>query len=46
MPEELRVGWHGPRVAEGKRVRVRGWIDERNGPAMDLTHPEQVELLR
>jgi micrococcal nuclease len=31
---------------EGKRIRVRGWIDERNGPAMDLTHPEQIELLQ
>jgi len=31
---------------EGKRVRLRGWIYERNGPAMDLTHPEQVELVR
>jgi micrococcal nuclease len=29
-----------------RRVRLRGWIDERNGPAMDVTHPEQVELLR
>jgi len=31
---------------KGKRIRVRSWIDERNGPAMDLTHPEQIELLR
>ena len=30
---------------EGRRVRVRGWIYERNGPTMDLTHPEQVEML-
>jgi endonuclease YncB( thermonuclease family) len=35
-----------PESLKGKRVRLRGWIDERNGPAMDLTHPEQVELLR
>jgi micrococcal nuclease len=35
-----------PRSLKGKRVRLRGWIDERNGPAMDLTHPEQVEMLR
>jgi micrococcal nuclease len=31
---------------EGKKVRLRGWIYERNGPAMDLTHPEQVESLQ
>jgi len=35
-----------PKSLKGKRVRLRGWIDERNGPAMDLTHPEQIELLR
>jgi micrococcal nuclease len=31
---------------EGKKVRLRGWIYERNGPAMDLTHPEQIESLQ
>lgn len=30
---------------KGKRIRSRGWIYERNGPAIDLTHPEQVEIL-
>lgn len=29
----------------GKRVRVRGWIYEKNGAMVDLTHPEQVELV-
>lgn len=29
----------------GKRIRVRGWIDYRNGPAIEATHPEQIELL-
>lgn len=29
---------------EGVRVRVRGWVYERNGPAMDVTHPEQIEF--
>lgn len=29
----------------GKNVRVRGWLFERNGPAMILSHPEQVEIL-
>lgn len=27
------------------RVRVRGWIIDRNGPMIDLTHPEQIEFL-
>ena len=26
-------------------VRVRGWIDDRNGPRIAITHPEQIELL-
>ena len=29
----------------GKRVRVRGWIEWRNGPMIAATHPEQLELL-
>lgn len=33
------------KALEGKRLRLRGWLYERNGPAMDLTHPEQVEVL-
>lgn len=34
-----------PLALEGRSVRVRGWIDERNGPMIDLTHPEQIEVL-
>lgn len=30
---------------EGRRVRVRGWLYRRNGPMIDVTHPEQIELL-
>jgi hypothetical protein len=30
---------------KGRRVRVRGWIEERNGPMIRLTHPEQIEIL-
>lgn len=30
---------------KGRTVRVRGWLFERNGPALELTHPEQVEIL-
>ena len=26
-------------------VRVRGWIDDRDGPRIAITHPEQIELL-
>ena len=30
---------------EGKRIRVRGWLRSYNGPVIDVTHPEQIELL-
>lgn len=26
-------------------IRVRGWIDLRDGPRIDVTHPEQIEIL-
>jgi len=26
-------------------VRVRGWIDVKDGPRIDVTHPEQIEIL-
>lgn len=30
---------------QGKHIRVRGWIERWNGPAIKVTHPEQIELL-
>lgn len=29
----------------GRRIRLRGWVSLRNGPAIRLTHPEQLELI-
>ena len=29
----------------GARVRVRGWIRNLNGASIDVTHPEQIELI-
>lgn len=34
-----------PLAYEGSLVRVRGWIDDRDGPRIDVTHPEQIEIL-
>jgi len=34
-----------PNALAGKRLRVRGWIEWRNGPMIRATHPEQIELL-
>lgn len=28
----------------GRRIRVRGWIEERGGPWIEAVHPEQIEL--
>lgn len=33
-----------PRRLENRRVRVRGWIEERNGPRIEATGPEQIEI--
>ncbi len=34
-----------PLKLKGRLVRVRGYIRDFNGPAIDLTHPEQIEQL-
>lgn len=34
-----------PLSLANRRIRVRGWLDERNGPMIEATHPEQIELL-
>ncbi len=33
-----------PKGLENRRVRVRGWIDERSGPRIEVTSPEQIEI--
>jgi len=38
-----RESW--PQSWVGKTLRVRGWIYWRNGPMIDATHPEQIEVL-
>lgn len=30
---------------QGKRVRVRGWLKNWNGPMIEVSHPEQIEVL-
>jgi endonuclease YncB( thermonuclease family) len=34
-----------PLSLKGRSVRVRGYIRDFNGPSLDLTHPEQIEVL-
>jgi hypothetical protein len=30
---------------EGRRLRVRGWIEQRNGPVIEAAAPGQIELI-
>jgi endonuclease YncB( thermonuclease family) len=34
-----------PADLAGRTVRVRGWLKQRNGPIIALTHPEQIEII-
>ena len=34
-----------PITLKSKRIRVRGWLKKRNGPMIEATHPEQIEIL-
>ena len=34
-----------PKKLANLRVRVRGWIEERNGPHIEASRPEQIEVL-
>lgn len=34
-----------PKALQGRRVRVRGWVEDRNGPRIEAKRPEQIELL-
>ena len=34
-----------PLSLEGREIRVRGWLKKFNGPMIEATHPEQIEVL-
>lgn len=34
-----------PLSLDGTLIRVRGWVDTRDGPRIEVTHPEQIEVL-
>jgi endonuclease YncB( thermonuclease family) len=34
-----------PNTLAGRRVRVRGWIEQRRGPVIEADAPEQIELV-
>jgi len=33
-----------PKKLENRRVRVRGWVEERSGPRIEAARPEQIEI--
>ena len=35
-----------PKRYDGQMVRVRGWVEAINGPSIDVTHPEQIEVIK
>jgi len=43
--EALKAQGLDVQALAGKRLRVRGWIEWRNGPMIRLTHAEQIEVL-
>jgi endonuclease YncB( thermonuclease family) len=34
-----------PKRLEGRRIRVRGWIEQHSGPIIDAANPEQIEFV-
>jgi endonuclease YncB( thermonuclease family) len=34
-----------PKALENRRLRVRGWIEVRNGPRIEASRPEQIEFV-
>lgn len=43
--ESFKAAGVDPKALAGKKLRVRGWIEWRNGPMIHATHVEQIELL-
>ena len=35
-----------PKGLARRTVRIRGFVEERGGPWIEVTHPEQIELVR
>jgi micrococcal nuclease len=34
-----------PLTLDNAFLRLRGWVDDRDGPRIEITHPEQIEVL-
>lgn len=36
---------HRPESYKGRHIRVRGWLQSRDGPMIEATHPDQIEVI-
>jgi Staphylococcal nuclease homologue len=49
IPRRLQAAFRSagrdPQSFANRRIRVRGWLERRTGPVIEVTAPEQVELL-
>lgn len=49
IPPEFRSNFFknklDPLKLTGKTIRVRGWVEEYNGPFIEIDHPERIEVL-
>jgi micrococcal nuclease len=34
-----------PKKLAGREIEIRGWIEERGGPAIEASHPQQIEIV-
>lgn len=50
IPPEFRTNFFktklDPLQLNGKTIRVRGWIEEYNGPFIEIDHSERIEVLK
>ena len=40
----LAAAGREPHRLESRQLRVRGWLEERNGPRIEISRPEQIEI--
>jgi endonuclease YncB( thermonuclease family) len=42
---DFAVAGIDPKELEGRRIRVRGWVEQHHGPTMEASVPEQIEVV-
>jgi len=44
LRREFAAAGIDPKQLEGRAVRIRGWVEQRSGPVVEVVVPEQIEL--